>query len=74
MEISREDHLQWCKDRALEYVRAGEINLAIESMQSDLRKHPETNIDKYLQRAIDIEILFRPQLKDRVIKWIHGFN
>jgi hypothetical protein len=39
---TREEHLQWCKDRALEYLDAGDIVDAITSMASDLDKHPET--------------------------------
>lgn len=39
--MNREEHLQWAKDRALEYVEAGELQNAIASMISDLQKHPE---------------------------------
>lgn len=39
---SRERHLAWCKERALEYVDAGDLQNAWASMVSDLNKHPET--------------------------------
>jgi hypothetical protein len=39
--MSRADHLAWCKQRALEYLDAGDRTNAIASMISDLRKHPE---------------------------------
>jgi len=39
---TREEHLAWCKQRALEYIDAGEIEQAYTSMASDLGKHPET--------------------------------
>lgn len=39
---SREEHLQWCKQRALEYITAGDVQNAFASMSSDLGKHPET--------------------------------
>lgn len=39
---TRAEHLQWCKERALEYVDAGDLNNAFASMTSDLTKHPET--------------------------------
>lgn len=42
MNGTREEHLQWCKDRALEYVDQGELQQAMTSLMSDLRKHPET--------------------------------
>ena len=42
MPMTREEHMAWCKKRALEYVDAGDLDQAIVSMLSDLRKHPET--------------------------------
>ncbi len=41
-EVSRADHLAWCKSRALEYIAAGDGTQAFTSMGSDLGKHPET--------------------------------
>ena len=44
--MTREQHLQWCKDRALEYLNPGEfysLNSAVTSMMSDMNKHPETS-------------------------------
>jgi hypothetical protein len=40
--MSRADHLEWAKVRALEYVDAGEPQTAITSLMSDLSKHPGT--------------------------------
>ena len=40
--MNRNEHLQWCKDRALEYVDIGDTNQALASMMSDLGKHEET--------------------------------
>jgi hypothetical protein len=40
--MTRDEHLQWCKDRALEYADQGDMVNAVSSMVSDLRKHPET--------------------------------
>jgi len=42
MNKTREEHMKWCKSRALEYVDAGDNNNAFASMVSDLTKHPET--------------------------------
>jgi hypothetical protein len=38
----RREHLAWCKQRALEYVDAGDVDLALASLISDLGKHPST--------------------------------
>ena len=40
--MNRAEHLQWCKDRAMEYCRQGDVTNAYASMASDLSKHPET--------------------------------
>jgi hypothetical protein len=37
-----DEHLEWCKQRAREYLRAGDLLSAVTSMMSDLDKHPET--------------------------------
>ena len=41
--MTRQEHLEWCKQRALEYVDAGNIGDAWASMVSDLKKHEETS-------------------------------
>lgn len=41
---SREEHLEWCKARAREYLDQRDIMNAVTSMLSDLEKHPETSI------------------------------
>ena len=45
--MSRDEHLAWCKERALAELESTEdqdraILRALASMASDLRKHPET--------------------------------
>ncbi len=39
---TREEHLAWCKQRALEYIDRGQINEGLTSMMSDMSKHPRT--------------------------------
>jgi hypothetical protein len=72
--MDRGTHLQWCKNRALEYVGLGQLEHAIASMKSDLAKHPETNIHQSIEKALDIMILYSPLTKKSVTKWIEGFN
>ncbi len=40
--MDRIEHLQGCKDRAMEYVEDGDIPQGLTSFISDMRKHPET--------------------------------
>ncbi len=42
LESEKAQHLQWCKDRALEYVDMGDLKNAYASFLSDMKKHPET--------------------------------
>ena len=39
---SRDQHLEWCKDRAMVYIDDHDLINAMASFASDLRKHPET--------------------------------
>jgi hypothetical protein len=39
----RARHLAWCKERALEYVKRGDLVNALASMASDVRQHPGTD-------------------------------
>ena len=40
---TREEHIAWCKERALVYVDRGDLVSALASMTSDMRKHPEND-------------------------------
>jgi hypothetical protein len=42
-DMTRAEHMQWCKDRAMEYVNRGDLVGAVASMISDLDKHPGTS-------------------------------
>ena len=39
--LTRDEHLAWCKRRALEYVGAGDLTQAVASMASNLKTHPD---------------------------------
>jgi hypothetical protein len=72
--MTREEHLGWCKQRALEYIDAGDIKNGIVSMASDLRKHPETNS----RMAVELGIMMLASGQLRTVaearKFIEGFN
>lgn len=40
--MTRAEHIEWCKQRAREYLDKGDLRNAVASMTSDLSKHPET--------------------------------
>jgi hypothetical protein len=73
-QLTRAEHLQWCKDRALEYVELGDLETAILSMQSDIKKHPETTLEQSIEVAL-LQILFsQPRTAANVRHWIQSFN
>ena len=41
----RQEHLEWCKERAREYLDRGDVVNGIASMLSDINKHEETQLD-----------------------------
>lgn len=40
--MNRKEYLEWCKQRAIEYLNEGDVKNAWASMCSDLQKHEET--------------------------------
>lgn len=40
--MTREEHLQWCKDRAYQYLDRNDPESALGSFLSDMGKHPDT--------------------------------
>lgn len=72
--MNREEHLKWCKERALRYVDAGDIPQAVASMTSDLGKHPETA--NHAGMMLGMMMLMSGQLntQEQARKFIEGFN
>lgn len=71
---TRDEHLAWCKKRALEYCDIGDMNKAFASMASDLNKHPET--EKHSGIELGMMMLLGGYLKSpvKMREWINGFN
>jgi hypothetical protein len=42
--MTRAEHLTWAKRRAHEYLDAGDVRNAVQSMMSDVRKHDEIQL------------------------------
>lgn len=71
---TRAEHLAWCKQRALEYVAAGDTAQAFASMTSDLGKHPETENHGAIE--LGTMMLFSGMLNTpaEMRRFIEGFN
>lgn len=74
--MTRTEHLQWCKDRAMEYATAGDNSNALASMLSDLRKHPETESSAKMGAQLGMPLLMGGHLSSRkqMVDFINGFN
>jgi hypothetical protein len=73
--ITGDEHLEWCKKRALEYLDVGDPAQAFTSMLSDLRKHPET--ENHAGVLIGVGFMMLPgwiQDPVEVRRWIVGFR
>lgn len=75
--MTRQEHLQWCKDRAMEYVEDGDLLQGVTSMMSNLGKHPETASSAGGALAM-LGMLAMQQAqsgdRDGVVRYITGFN
>jgi len=71
---TRGEHLQWCKDRALEYVDMGDLSQAWASMTSDLRKHSETINHSAIEVGFIMIYAGQISTPDEMRKFILGFN
>jgi hypothetical protein len=74
MATTREEHMDWCKKRALEYVDAGRLQEAFTSMASDLGKHPETAGHCAIQLGLMLMLGGHLDSRHEMRKFIEGFN
>ncbi len=71
--MTREEHMAWCKKRALEYIDERDISQAIASMLSDLSKHEETESVGLAMGAMGLLEVIHGDLQS-ARRWIEGFN
>lgn len=71
---TREEHLQWCKDRAIEYARRGDLRESYASFSSDMSKHADTAGHAALGLGLMMLAAGHLDTPDEMIKFINGFN
>lgn len=73
--MTREEHLKWCKERAIQEMDFyKDPSKGIISMMSDLRKHPETN-NEILMSLCTMQLMTKPRMsRQEAINFINGFN
>jgi hypothetical protein len=72
--VSRGEHLQWCKDRALEYVKVGDCQQAFASMAADLGEHDETAGHSGIELGMGLLMIGSLNEPHEMRKFIEGFN
>ena len=72
---TREEHLAWCKEDAMQYVEAGDYQGAVTAMLCDLDKHPETaSLGNGVLAQLGIVTLLNNPTRESVTRYIQGFN
>ena len=72
--VTRDEHLAWCKRRALKYIDAGDLTYAVANMASDLRTHPDTD-NPALNGLVMIGMMYVTDGdKAAVQRWIERFR
>ena len=72
--MDRKEHLEWCKQRAIEYIDDGDLNQAFVSMLSDMSKHPETQNHLALEMSMSLKLGGCIDTPNEMRKFIEGFN
>lgn len=72
--MERAEHLQWCKDRALEYVNRNDLTNAYTSMCSDLNMHEETRGHLAINLGMGLMMTGNLKTQDKMRKFIEDFN
>jgi hypothetical protein len=72
--MTKQEHLDWCKGRALEYVKDNDLRNAWTLMASDLSKHPETENHPGIQLGMMLLMANQLNTPAEMEKFINGFN
>jgi len=72
--MTRAEHLQWAKDRALEYVEVGDTVNAFASMASDLGKHEGTAGHMAIELGVLLVASGQLSTPAAMREFINGFN
>lgn len=74
MAMTRQEHLKWAKDRALEYVAQDDVAAAWASFSSDMCKHEELRSHPALRLVSQMVFGGRVTTADQIRREIDGFG
>lgn len=72
--MDRNEHLQWCKDRAYAYLDVGNTTDACASFLSDMSKHDETASHSAIELMFLMQMQGSLETVAEIRKFIEGFN
>lgn len=72
--MTRAEHLAWAKERALEYVAAGDIPAAFSSLASDLQKHALLANHPGIMMGMGLLATGQINSSAQMTDFINGFN
>jgi len=72
--MTRQEYLEWCKGRALEYANVGELQNALVSISSDLNQHEETENHPGIALGLDLFMAGELSTPEQMRKFILGFQ
>ena len=72
--MNRQEHLEWCKKRALKYSDKGDYKNAYKSMVSDLTKHEELKNHASIQHGMMLLMTGSLSTQSDIERFINGFN
>lgn len=71
--MTRQEHLKWSKERALEYLKQNDISQCAASFMSDMMKNEETARSMDIGNRLIMMELLSPN-KESMRRCIEGFN
>ena len=74
MSQTRKEHLDWCKQRAMEYCNEGDLTNALASFMSDLGKHEETVGHPAIMLGMSLSMSGNLSTQSEMKKFIEGTN
>ena len=72
--VTAEEHVEWCKERAKEFLDRGEVSEAYASFASDMGEHQDTANHPALGLGLQLMMIGDLSTADKMRTFIEGFN
>lgn len=72
--MNRSQHVTWVKQRAMDYANAGDVAGCLSSLQSDLRKHPDTHDHAAIELSMMLAFAGHLSTTSELVEFVEGIN